>query len=102
MVALEIIRGQAYFPKSRVAEMSDTTVRTVNRKVKGIQREIERGRYSPYALAGNLINYYVYIDYIKYEKDLQDKNLRKTVPEFEPEEIMKISGFGQKLIDIGE
>lgn len=102
MVALEIIRGQAYFPKSRVAEMTDATVRTVNRKVKGIQREIERGRYSPYALAGKLINYYVYIDYIKYEKDLQDKNLRKTVPAFEPEEIMKISGFGQKLINIGE
>lgn len=102
MVALEINRGQAYFPVSRMAEKTGRTVRTVQKKIKGIQREIERGRYSPYAIAGNLVNYYVYIDYIKYEKDLQDKNLRETVPEFEPEEIMKISGFGQKLIDISE
>ncbi|MGN0466217.1 MAG: hypothetical protein ACI4F9_07715 [Lachnospiraceae bacterium] len=100
MQILEVRRAQPYYPLKQVAEMTGRTVRTVQRKIAGIQREIERGRYSPYALAGNLVNYYVYLDYIKYEKRLEDKNMRKTVPEFDPEEIMRISGFGQRLIDI--
>jgi len=102
VVALEIIRGQPYLTRKRLAEDTGRTIRTVDKKIEGIKREVKKGRYSPYALADNLVNYYVYIDYLTFEKFLADKNLRKTVPEFNPEMIQKMSGFNTKLIDIGE
>lgn len=102
MQILEVHRAQPYYPLKQMAEMTGRNIRTVQKKIKGIQREIERGRYSPYALADNLVNYYVYIDYLTFEKFLADKNLRKTVPEFSPELIEKMSGFKSRVVDIGE
>lgn len=102
MQIVEVHRAQPYLTLNQIAELTERNIRTVQKKVKGIQREVERGRYSSYAVADNLVNYYVYIDYLVFEKYLEDKNLRKTVPEFSPELIEKMSGFKSRLVDIGE
>lgn len=99
MTTLQIIRGHPFLTKKQVAEETGRTTRTVENKLRGIRREIQSGRYSPYALPGEgLINWYVYVDYLTYERMLADKNLRKAVPEFDPAEIEKISGFRQQLV----
>lgn len=102
MTALQIIRGHPYLTVKQVAEETGRTQRTVSNKVKGIRKEIENGRYSPYALPDGLISWYVYLDYLTYEKRLADKNLRKTVPAFDPAEIERLSGFKTKVIDLDE
>ena len=102
MTALQIIRGHPYLTKKQIAEETGRTVRTVDNKIKGIRREIENGRYSPYSLPEGLVNWYVYIDYLTYQNLLEDKNLRRTVPEFNPAEIEKVAGFRTRLIDLEE
>jgi predicted transcriptional regulator len=102
MTALQIIRGQPYLTVKQIAEATGRVERTVRNKIAGIRKEIEHGRYSPYALPEGLVSWYVYVDYLTYEKRLEDKNLRKTVPDFNPAEIEKLSGFRTKFIDLGE
>lgn len=102
MQILEVHRAQPYLTLNQIAELTERNIRTVQKKVKGIRQEIERGRYNQYAIAGNLVNYYVYIDYLCNEKKLQDKNLRKTVSEFSVKPIEEMSGSYSKLVDIGE
>lgn len=67
-----------------------------------MKKEIESGRYSPYVVAGKLINYYAYVDFLTYEKRLEDKNMRKYVPAFDPQEIEKLCGCSQKVVDLEE
>lgn len=98
MTTLQIIRGHPFLTKKQVAAETGRTTRTVENKIKGIRQEIEKGRYSPYALPDGLINWYVYVDFLTYEKLLSDKYLRKSVPEFNPAEIEKISGFKQQMV----
>lgn len=71
--------------------------RTVQRKRRGIEDEMEKGRYNKYAIVGALTNVYVFIDYIKFEKTLKNPILRKCIPDFEPEEIMRICGYSQQM-----
>lgn len=105
IVYMEQIRGMPYLPKKRLEEEFSMSKMTVNRRIDGIRHEIEKGRYSPYALldSGNLlVNAYVFVDYLKYRKMLSDKNMRKYVPEFKPDEIMRISGYSQKVVTLDE
>lgn len=104
MTALQIIRGHPYLTFKQVAEETGRTVRTVQNRVNGIREEIAKGRYSPCVLpeGEGIVNWYAYIDYLTYRKRLEDKNLRKTVPEFNPSEIEMLSGFKTKIITLEE
>lgn len=82
-----------FYTYRKVAEITGRNIRTVYNKVYGIREEIKNGRYSEYALPDGLINWFVYVDYLTYEKDLKDKYRRKYVPEFNPEIIAEISGL---------
>lgn len=94
---IEQIRGFAYMNDQQLATEFAMSKRTVQRRKKGISQEIENGRYNKYAIVGNLTNVYVFIDYFKFEKMLNNPVLRKCVPDFEPEEIMRICGFSQQI-----
>ena len=69
-----------------------------------IEKQIREGRYNDYAIldsGGNSrVNVYVYIDYEKYWKALDDKNAQKYVPKFRPDEIAEICGFKQKVVQM--
>lgn len=71
-----------YATKSQIARIFGVTPPTVYSRVEGIRKEIGK-RYNRYAICGNLISLAVYADYEKYRKRLADKNLRKTVPDFD-------------------
>ena len=96
-LALQDIRGCPYRSIGWVADNLGITKRTVATKIKGIEQEIERGRYNPYVIANDggsvLINIYAFIDYITYRKRLEDKNMRKYVPEFKPKQVAENCGW---------
>lgn len=104
MTALQIVRGHPYLTFKQVSEETGKCIRVVQKRVKGIREQIELGRYSPYVLpeGEQLVNWYAYIDFLTYRKRLEDKNLRKTVPAFDPAEIERLSGFKTRVIDLGE
>lgn len=70
-----------YANKSDIARIFFLSPSTVYRRVEGIEAEIGR-RYNRYAICENHISIEVFADYMKYNKRLADKNLRKTVPPF--------------------
>lgn len=79
-----------YLRKNQLALEYGFCRQTIYKMVEGIQEQILKGRYSQYAIADGLINRYVFIDYMTYGKRLKDKRMEKYVPEFKPEEIMRI------------
>lgn len=58
----------------------------------GLEREMWKGRYPQQVVAGKYYNLYALIDYLTYKDRLEDKNLRKTVPEFDPIPIARLCG----------
>ena len=102
---IEQIRGTPYMPIKRLREEFDMSNTTIARRLDGIRDEIERGRYSPYSILDSgsiLVNVYVFIDYLKYRKALESESMRKYVPTFKPDEIMKICGYSQKVVKMDE
>lgn len=102
MVYMETIRGYPYMPKQQLADEFHISKSTVFSRMKEIEKEIQSGRYSDYAIIndGNivLVNVLVFIDYMTYRRRLKEKNARKYVPEFNPSEIKKIIGWENRLI----
>lgn len=99
---VEQIRGYPYMSAKQIADEMDCSTRTVFSRIRGIEEEIRKGRYNDYAVLESdrspRVNFYVYVDYEKYWKLLKDKNSRKYVPEFRPDQIAELCGFNQKLV----
>lgn len=102
MLYMEQIRGYPYMRKKQLIKEFQVSRSFVDNKVRGIEKEIKAGRYSRYVILENMINVYAFIDYMKYEKALNDRNARKYVPEFRPDEIMELCGFKQKVVELSE
>ena len=59
---------------------------------KEMQEEIGK-RYDRYVFAGErMTNYFAFLDYLTYRRQLKDKNMRKFVPAFDPEKLAKLAG----------
>lgn len=99
---MELIKGYPYMRKKDLMDEFNVSRTYVDKKVRGIEREVKAGRYNDYAIADSMINVYVFIDYMKYEKALSDANARDYVPDFRPDEIMQLCGFKQKVIELDE
>ncbi len=95
-----INRGTAFMSVKQLAEELGLSQKTIRILIKGIQEEIMTGRYSRYAIAGNRYSFYVVVDYLKYHKLLEDRNLRKTVPDFDPAEVAELCGYNQKIVNM--
>lgn len=102
----ETIRGYPYMPKKRIAEEFGISKSTVYVRMKEIDEEIKSGRYNEFAIIedGNivLINVLVFIDFLTYRSRLKEKNMRKYVPEFRPDKIIRMLGWNDRLVTIGE
>lgn len=81
-----------YANKTEAAKALGISRATIGRMIPGIEREIKAGRYSRYAIADGLINLAVVLDYRKYRNLLEDKNVRKYVPAFDPIEAARMLG----------
>lgn len=76
--------------KAGICQAFGLCSRTVQGRLQEIRKQIP-GRYSPYVLIedGNilLISVLAFLDWEKYRKSLMDKNMKKYVPPFRPEEL---------------
>lgn len=102
MLYMEQIRGYPYMRKKQLMEEFHVSRSFVDKKVQGIEKEIKAGRYNRYAILDGMINVYVFMDYMKYERPLNDKNARKYVEKFGPDELMELCGFKQKVVELNE
>lgn len=106
MMYTESIRGYPYMQSEQIAEEFHISKGTVFNRLKGIEEEIKNGRYNDYAVIrdGKLvfINVLVFLDYLKHRKQLQDRNARKYTPEFQPEKIVQIIGWNNRIVREGE
>ncbi len=102
MIYTESIRGYPYMPKDKIAQEFSISKATVQSRVKEIEEQIKEGRYNDYAIIRDgkilLVNVLVFIDYMEYRRRLMDSNARKYVPEFEPEKIIHILGWNNRII----
>ncbi|MCI9197757.1 MAG: hypothetical protein HFH56_06115 [Lachnospiraceae bacterium] len=102
MIYTESIRGYPYMPKDKIAQEFSLGKSTVQSRVKEIETQIKEGRYNDYAVIRDggivLINVLVFIDYLEYRKRLRDKNAKKYVPEFQPEKIVHILGWNNRIV----
>ena len=73
---------------------------TADKLFKGVEDGIRSGRYDRYSVAGNYVNLFAVIDYLKYGDQLKDKNMRKYVPAYNPVMISESCGFSQKILDV--
>ena len=71
-----------YANKVSLAKLFGVSPPTVYRRIEGIKKEIG-ARYNRYAILDGITSVAVFADYEKYHKQLEDKNLRKYVPEFD-------------------
>lgn len=93
-----INRSVAYLTKKQLEEELNYSGQTINSLIKGIQEEIAKGRYHRCVIAGNRYNLYAFLDYMTYKKQLVDKNMRKSVPAFDPVAIAEMCGFHTKVV----
>ena len=72
-----------YANKAEISRIFGISQSTVYRRIEGIEAEIGR-RYNRHAVLedNNLVSIEVFADYLKYNKRLADRNLRKHVPPF--------------------
>lgn len=76
-----------YYNVKDLSETMGVSRPVVEDRKRGIQDEIERGRYNEYAISDRLINILVFIDYNKYKDLLNNPRLRSTAPEFNPDRV---------------
>lgn len=102
MMYTEAIRGYPYLKKEGIAQEFHVSKGTVTNRVHEIEEEMRKGRYSEYSLIqdGNilLINVLVFIDFMTYRKRLLNKNLRKNVPPYCPEKIVREVGWSNRAV----
>ena len=106
MLYTESIRGYPYRPKQALAEEFGISVGTVHNRLKGLEKEIQEGRYNNYALIRDgglvLVNVLAFIDYLTYHQMLEDKNARKHTPPFKPDDIVRMIGWNNRIIREGD
>lgn len=80
--------GQVLMRRDDIAKHLGMSTVTVDIRCKEIEKEIAQGRYSEKSLTKvggmKLINYLVFCDYLHYKERLENKNLRKSVPAYDP------------------
>lgn len=82
--------NKIYYTNKQLSEKFNMSLSTVYRRKLGIMRE--KKRYGDYAVISSGTNYYAFIDYDKYYKELSEPALRKRIPPYDPVAIAKQCG----------
>ena len=71
-----------------LAESFGMSKQTVTSRIKEIEEEVKNGRYGPHSVIHDVgyvaVNPMVFADYLTYRPRLRNKNLRKSVPPYDP------------------
>lgn len=82
--------------KNAIAENYHMCIRTVENRIKEIVTDY-KDRYGDFAVIKHgtlvLVNVLAFADFLAYRDRLKDKNLRKNVPPYNPEEVAKQLGY---------
>lgn len=95
MTVISLMYGNPVMTVKGITEQFHISDRTARKHMKEI--EANRERYGDYAVMGEgvlkRVNFLAFTDYWKWKKLLADKNGRKHVPEYNPQEIAREMGF---------
>ena len=95
ITGIRTVRIPFYATRAQIAQDFKISMGTVDSRIKDILAEKER--YGPFAVIDGdgfvRVNQLAFIDYMKYKKRLDDRNLRKGVPEYDPMQIAKELGL---------
>lgn len=95
MTVIKQMYGNPVMSVKGICEQFHISDRTARKYMKEI--ETNRDRYGEFAIMGEgplkRVNYMAFTDYWKFKKMLADKNARKHVPEYNPQEIARELGF---------
>lgn len=101
---IEVIRTTPYMRPGQVAEELQMNRKTVLERRKELEKETER--YGLTAVIEDektiLINLYAFLDFMKYRKRLADKNMRKYVPEYDPNVWADACAYGKRVTVLQE
>lgn len=97
LTSLERLCGSPYISRGNLKEQFKMSLRAIDTRIQEIKEEIKQGRYGEFAYIKDggfvLLNYLVWIDYLKYRERLKEKNLRKNVPPFDAKKIAQEIGW---------
>lgn len=97
ITALRTMSASPYQTKAQIAEALNISPKTVQVRAKEIDAEVAGGRYGEYAVIRDggivLINYLVFVDYMKHRQMLRQKNCRKHVPPFDAAKVAHDIGW---------
>lgn len=95
MTVIKQMYGNPVINVKGICEQFHISDRTARKYMKEIEANGER--YGEFAVMGEgtlkRVNYLAFTDYWKFKNRLADKNARKHVPEYKPQEIAKSLGF---------
>ncbi|MGN0393863.1 MAG: hypothetical protein ACI4EF_00705 [Coprococcus sp.] len=99
---ISYIHASPYITRARISQEFDMSLGSVDKRIKEIKSEIEKGRYSEMAIIKDggfcMVNYLVFIDYMKNRGRLTEKNLRKNVPDYNPKAVAyEIGWYGDDI-----
>jgi len=81
--------------RREIAEEFNISTRTVDNRIKELEQH--KDRYGDYCILRNgsivLVNKLALLDFFTYRDRLRDKNLRKNVPPYNPEEVARHFGY---------
>lgn len=95
MTVIKLMYGNPVMSVKDVCEQFGISDRTARKHMKEIEQN--RDRYGDYAVMGEgalkRVNFLAFTDYWKFRKMLADRNTRKHVPEYNPQEVARELGF---------
>lgn len=96
---VEVIKGQPYKRPGQLAEELQLSRKTVLERRKELEDEQERYGFTAVIEDEKtiLINMYAFLDYMKYRKRLQDRNMRKYVPAYDAHAWAEACAYGRKV-----
>lgn len=96
MTIRAVIEGRPYMSNKEISEYLKISEATVCSRKNGIRKE--RKRYGDYAIISSGTNIYAFIDYDLWFKELSDKNMRKTVPAYDPIKVADACAYGTRIM----
>lgn len=97
ITTINYTRACPYITRANIASQLSISLASVDKRIKEIKEEIEKGRYSESSVIKDggivLINYLVFIDYEVNRQKLLDSNARKYVEPYSPGKIAREIGW---------
>lgn len=97
ITTIEETKGFPYISRANIMKQFDMKKSSVDKRIKEIRDEIEKGRYNERSVIKDggfvLVSYLVFVDYMANRQKLLEPNLRKYVEPFNAYEVARDMGW---------